>query len=188
MTEKKKLRVHMNAPVVLGFTFVSLIVLILSMITGGRIGAFLAVRYTSWLDPFMYLRLFTHVVTHQTIDHFTGNIMLILILGPMIEEKYGSRLLLFMIGFTAVITGLINILFFNHALIGASGIVFMLILLSSFTNMKQGTIPLTVILVAVLYLGNEILGGLFIQDNISRISHIAGGLCGAGFGFAVHKD
>jgi len=33
-----------------------------------------------------------------------------------------------------------------------------------------------------LYIGNEIMLGLFTVSNISRISHIVGGLCGAGFG------
>jgi len=144
-------------------------------------------RRTSFLDPMQYVRLFTSVVVHANIPHYVGNFLMILAIGPMIEEKYGSsRLLLFMV-ITAFVTGLVNVVFFPGTVtVGASGIVFMLILLASFTNIKQGRLPITVLLVAVLYIGNEIILGLFTIDNVSRISHIVGGLCGAVIGVVVH--
>lgn len=43
------------------------------------------------LSPLFYVRLFGHVLGHASWDHFTGNILLILVIGPMIEEKYGSK-------------------------------------------------------------------------------------------------
>ena len=105
---------------------------------------------------------------------------MMLAIGPMVEEKYGSRNLILFIATTALITGLAHVLFFpGKAVMGASGVVFMLILLASFTNIKQGRLPVTVPLVAILYIGNEIMLGLFTADNISRISHIMGGICGA---------
>jgi len=178
-----------NSPVILGLTFLSLIILLGNYITKGFLNSILAIRYTSFLDPFMYLRLFTHVIAHQDLAHFTGNFLLILAVGPMVEEKYGSRTLLIMICITAVITGLVNILFFrNIMLIGASGLVFMLILLASFTNISVRKIPITVLLVGILYIGNEIISGIAADDNISQISHIIGGLCGGAFGFFIHKD
>ena len=61
----------------------------------------------------------------------------------------------------------------------------MLILLSGFANSKQGELPLTLILVAILYLGQEIINGIFEQDNISQLTHIIGGACGCGFGWAI---
>jgi membrane associated rhomboid family serine protease len=63
----------------------------------------------------------------------------------------------------------------------------MMILLASFTNIRQGRLPITVPLVAVLYLGNEILTGIFTVDNISQLSHIIGGLCGAIAGGLFHS-
>jgi membrane associated rhomboid family serine protease len=114
--------------------------------------------------------------------------MMILAIGPMVEEKYGSRNLVWFIAITTFITGLANILLFPAvATVGASGIVFMLILLASFTNIRQGRLPITVPLVAVLYLGNEILTGIFTVDNISQLSHIIGGLCGAVAGGLFHS-
>jgi uncharacterized membrane protein YdcZ (DUF606 family) len=65
---------------------------------------------------------------------------------------------------------------------GASGVVFMMILLASFTNFSEGEIPLTFILILILYIGREVFNS-FRQDNISEFAHIIGGLCGSLFGF-----
>jgi len=55
---------------------------------------------------------------------------------------------------TALVTGLVQFIFFPHsALLGASGIVFMMIVLSSFTESRGGGIPITLILVVIFYLG-----------------------------------
>jgi len=181
--------ISFNSPVILGLTFLSLGVLLVNYITKGFLNLVLAIRYTSFLDPLMYIRLFTHVIAHQDLSHFTGNFLLILAVGPMIEEKYGGKNLLIMIGITSAITGLVNVIFFrNVMLIGASGLVFMLILLASFTNISSRRIPFTFLLVGTLYIGNEIISGISTSDNISQISHIIGGLCGAAFGFFMHRD
>ena len=178
-----RFRLDINAPVILGMTAISLVALIADIALRGNLIVLFAAYRTSIADPMQYLRLFTHVLIHADIAHFTANFMMILAIGPMVEEKYGSRRLCLMIVITAFITGLTTVLFFpGTAVIGASGIVFMLILLASFTNIRQGKLPITVPLVALLYLGNEVMAGLFTVDNISRVSHIIGGLCGAGFG------
>jgi membrane associated rhomboid family serine protease len=103
-------------------------------------------------------------------------------MGPILEENYGAASLLVMIAVTALITGALNILFFTTGLRGASGIVFMMILLASFTNFNKGEIPLTFILILALYLGREIFES-FASNNISEFAHIAGGFCGSFFGF-----
>ena len=101
-----------------------------------------------------------------------------------------------MIIVTALVTGLLHILFasllgdpmVNEGLLGASGIVFMLIILSSLTNFQKGTIPLTFILVAILFLGKEIYAGLTAEDNISQLAHIGGGICGGILGFIAERN
>ena len=98
------------------------------------------------------------------------------------EEKYGSRNLLEMMGITAVITAIVHaLLSSNVALLGASGIVFMLIILSSISNVKSGEIPITFIIVCVIFIGGQILDS-FHADNISQLGHIVGGACGGCFG------
>jgi len=187
MSEKKRIPlIDFNSPVILSLFFISLILLAINSITSGMINSLLACYFTSWSDPLMYPRLFSHVLAHQNLSHFTGNYLLILAVGPMVEEKYGSGNLAKMALITAGATGLINVILFQKGIIGASGLLFMLIILASFTNIREGRLPLTVILVGFLYVGNEIIHGLFSNDNISRLSHIAGALCGTVFGFYFH--
>jgi GlpG protein len=188
MENKKKFRISYNSPVVLTYAIVSLVALILGYLTGGISTKLLFTTYrSSLLDPLTYVRLFTHAIGHADIAHYTGNFMYILLVGPMLEEKYGSRKMLVMMLFTAGITGIFNsILFPNVALCGASGIVFMMILLSSFANSKENDgIPLTMILIAVAYLGEQVIQGIFVKDNISQFGHLVGGGCGALFGYAL---
>ena len=187
MNKKRSFAIDLNAPVILWLTLIALIVLIIDLVTPADMIMLLGARRTSFLDPMQYIRLFTHVVVHGGISHYVTNFMMILAIGPMVEEKYGSMRLLLITVITAFVTGLINVIFFPGAVtVGASGIVFMLILMASFTNIRQGRLPITVLLVAVLYIGNEIMLGLFTVDNVSRISHIVGGLCGAVFGVVFH--
>jgi GlpG protein len=104
----------------------------------------------------------------------------------MLEEKYGSAELAKVMAITALATGLVNYIFFwNVALCGASGVVFAFIVLSSFTGFKEGEIPLTFILVAVIFIGEQVYEGIAVQDNISNMAHIVGGIVGAvaGYGF-----
>lgn len=75
----------------------------------------------------------------------------------------------------------------SSALLGASGIVFMLIVMASLSGMRRGELPLTLLLVLVLYLGGEVLDGLFSRDNVSQLTHIVGGLMGAVCGFALRR-
>lgn len=181
-------KLHYNSPVILTLAFISLGSLILGYLTKGYSTRILFSVYRgSLLDPLFYIRLFGHILGHANWEHYVNNFLLILILGPMLEEKYGSKGMLTMITITALVTGLLNILFLNRMLLGASGIVFMFIMLSSFVNFKKGSIPLTFILVSILYIGGEFVQGVSTNDNISQFTHIAGGIFGGIFGFKMSK-
>lgn len=184
----RKLKITNNSPVVLGFVFLSLGVLILNNITRGRSNQFLFMTYHSSLkSPLTYIRFLTHVIGHSGWSHYIGNMSYILLLGPMLEEKYGSQKLLEVIGITALVTSLVNyILFPGIALCGASGIVFAFILLTSFTSFREGELPITVILVALVFIGQQVYEGLFLHDNISNLSHILGGIVGAITGYNLN--
>ena len=181
-------KIDYNAPVVLSFAIVSFIALILAYITSGAVNTLLFSTYRfSMLSPMTYLRMFTHVLGHANWEHYSGNMMIILLIGPMLEEKYGSKKLLSLILLTAFITGAVNNLIFpNTALLGASGVAFMMIILGSVTSFRDGKIPLTLIVTVILYLGVQIAEGLFEMDNISQLTHILGGLIGGAYGVMAH--
>lgn len=187
---ERKFKISFNSPVILGFSVICFAALLLGMITRGWTNTmFFSVYRSSLLNPLTYVRFVGHIFGHAGWEHFIGNIMLILVVGPLLEEKYGSSNLLFVILATALVTGIANFaLFPGVRLLGASGVVFALILLSSFTGIKEGGIPLTFIMVAVLYIGEQVYQGIFVNDNVSNLTHILGGLVGAALGYALNRN
>lgn len=187
---KRKVKISFNSPVVLWFSIISLAALIIGAITQGASTRLLFSVYRSSLaNPLTYVRFIGHVFGHANWSHFIGNIMLLLVVGPMLEEKYGSSNILFVILATALVTGIVNFIFFPHVqLLGASGVVFAFILLSSFTSIREGTIPITFILVALIYIGGEIYDGVFVKDNVANLTHIIGGGVGSGLGYVMTKN
>lgn len=183
------MKIHYNSPVILSFTLIAAAVQSVSSIAGNWFSQtfFATSPGFSYFDPLTYLRLFTHVIGHAGWEHLVGNFSLILLIGPLLEEKYGSKLMLWMIIATALGTALLNNFLFSTGLYGASGIVFMLILLSSFANIKSGHIPLTFIIVVILYLGKEVMNSMR-PDQISQSAHIIGGICGGVFGFLTQNS
>ena len=171
---KHTLKLQYTAPVVLTFALLSFAALLLGKLTGGATTLrFFSVYRSSLANLLTYPRFFLHVLGHSSYAHYIGNMMLILVVGPPLEEKYGSRSLLWAIQW----------LFFPHtALLGASGIVFMMIVMSSLAGMKDGCVPITLLLVLVLYVGKEVVDGVVLADNVSQLTHVVGGICGAVLG------
>ena len=188
--KKRGIHLDYNSPVILTFALISLLSLLLGELTDFKSTEMLFMTYrSSLLNPLFYVRLFTHCLGHADWGHYIGNMSYILLLGPMMEEKYGSKKLLYMIIITAGVTGVVNALLFPEvALCGASGIVFMLIVLCSITSTEKGEIPLTLILVMAIYVGQEIYDAIYSTDNISQMAHIVGGLFGGYFGFRFLKE
>ena len=168
----RKVKLSFNSPIVLGFTILCFVALALNWVTKGWANrTFFSVYHSSLLSPFTYIRMFGHVV------------------GPLLEEKYGSSNILFVILTTALVTGIVNYVFFPHVqLLGASGVVFAFILLSPFTGVKEGTVPVTLLLVGIIYIGGQIYEGLFVYNNVANLTHILGGLVGGGLGYVMHKN
>lgn len=186
---KKKFKLTYNAPVILTFVILCFIATILGIVTNNRSTEALFSAYRgSFSNPLTYVRLIGHIFGHVGLEHFVGNAMLLLLLGPMLEEKYGSTSLIKVIVITALFTGIIHCLLWNNmALCGASGIVFACIILSSFTAFKDGEVPLTFVLVSVMYIGKEVYSGILIQDGVSNLTHILGGVVGGVSGFLLNR-
>ena len=172
-----------NSYVTLTMFFISLITLGLNYITNGKSNRkVFSTEKASLLNPLTYVRLFTHILGHRDWRHFSNNYLKILLLGPLIEEKYGSINFLIMILITAFITGMINYIKGNARLLGASNIVFMLIVLSAFVNVTEKKIPFTLVLIIFFYVIDEI-KNLKKDDEVAHYGHLTGAICGAVFGF-----
>ena len=182
------MKLRYNAPTVLTFAFICTAILVLSEMTSRSLTLnWFMVPGRENFSPGnirCWVTLLTHVIGHDSWLHLVSNFSFILLIGPILEELYGSISLFIMICITAFVTGVLNVILFSSGLMGASGVVFMMILLASFTNFSKGEIPLTFILVLILYLGRELLQ-VFGNNpgNISQFAHIVGGFIGSLFGF-----
>ncbi len=184
-----KLRISYNSPVILTFAIICAVVLLIDNITGGAfIAGFFTLQPTFNAGSFLsWVRMFSYVIGHANWTHLISNFSFILLIGPVLEEKYGSLPILAMMLVTALATAFLNLLLVHTGLLGASGIVFMLILLSSFTNIRQGEIPITFILIIALYVVREFVNALTPNTGVSQLAHIAGGIIGGAFGFLFSK-
>lgn len=184
---KKTIKIYLNAPITFGFVIICLFVLILDFITNGSTTRLFFCTYkSSLLDPLTYVRLIGHVFGHANLTHLLNNILYILLLGPILEEKYHEKMITVIL-IVAVVTGVAHMFISpDSALLGASGVVFAFILLASVTGREKG-IPMTLILTAILYIGREIYTGITSHDSISQLTHIIGGISGAVIGM-TYKD
>ena len=199
------MKIQYNSPVVLTYTLICVTVTFndwmvygdLTQIKGTKFADTVTGQFFTLYPQRMgfdsilsYFRVFSHAMGHGGWGHLVGNFSFILLIGPILEERYKSGPLLIMILVTATLTGILQAVFFRSGLLGASGIVFMMILLVSFTNFESGKIPLTFILIAVLYLGKEIFNAVNPSpgtQGISQFAHIIGGLCGGIFGYIINQ-
>ena len=192
----KKFRITYNAPVVLTFCIIATVIFFLGKYCfEGLIEAFFVVRGKgssqipdafSFTNPLDYFRLLFHVFGHTDFIHLSGNLCFLLLLGPVLEQKYGSVKILLMMIITSLVSGFVNAIFLVNPMCGASDIIFMMILLVSYTSINKTEIPLSFILIFILYVGKE----FYAEDgtNIATVAHIAGGICGSLFAFIFSPD
>ncbi len=180
---------ELSSPVTLSFALLSLLATLLHAVTGGASTRALFSVYRAPLsDPLFVPRLFLHVLGHADLTHLTANLGLLLVLGPPTEKRWGALPFLLLLLATALVTGLVHIALSPVTLsLGASGVVYMLIILSASAGREGGKVPLTLVLVAFIYLGREIADGMTRRDMISQLAHVTGGLCGVVFGLALKK-
>lgn len=179
-----KIRIKYNAPVSLTLIILSSIVLFLNT----HVNSFLIANWFTadgtvsfnYSDPICYLKFITHILGHTNINHFTGNAIYLILLGPILEEKYNSKTLLILILITATVSSGINALFVDTYMLGASGIVYLFIVLVSFTNIEKGEFPLSVVVVLGFYIYKEI--SREDSGDISVVTHTVGAIIGLLFG------
>lgn len=178
-----------NSPIIISYLILSLISWLLNILTRGKTNKIFFSSYrSSPLNPLTYIRLFTHSIGHQDWNHLVSNFLYILLIGPILEEKYGSLNLLIMLLATSLIIALFNIIFNNYRITGASGNVYMLIVLSSFSNISEGKIPITLILIFIFYITSELKNSVLEGNKkIYHDGHLIGALCGLLLGFLFLK-
>jgi membrane associated rhomboid family serine protease len=190
ITQKILRRLSVEAPVIVGFTFVCVFLHLLNMTIFRGISVFLGVdSHFSPFSPMQYVRLFTHIAGHDGLVHLRNNMTNMLLVGPSAEAGFGSKAILQVMGVVAITTAFAHMLVGkrNSRQLGASGFVFALILLNSLCSARSGKIPVSFVLTALLWLVDEFVWLFFGKDNTSHHAHLVGGIVGAIAGFVIHE-
>ena len=195
------LKVNLDSPVAIFFTGICILCFILDyFILKGKLTASLTSSPTNALgalpfeikNPLSYLRIFFYAFGFESPAALITNLIFIMLLGPAIEERYGSIVIGIMMGVSVIFSGVLNSCFCSTSLKGCSSIIFMLIFLNSFMSITKKKIPLSFIFVIVLYIIKELLEKSFqltaaeqtqtVEKSFEIIRIlicIAGGLCGS---------
>ncbi|MBS7294836.1 MAG: rhomboid family intramembrane serine protease [Treponema sp.] len=123
-----------------------------------------------------------HIFSYFDFNQLLCDLIFIMLLGPFMEERYGSIIIGIMIFVASLFSGVLNACFCSFPSSGAPCIVFMLILLDAMMNISKKKISASSIAVLLLFIVR-----LYIVKNqngiIDVIIVIAGGLCGSLFAF-----
>ena len=179
-------RIFKRYPVTCTFTGLCVVALLLNYLTAGYANRVLFSVYRSSLkDPLFYFRLVGHSLGHSGINHLLNNMLLVVLVGPMLEDRYPRGFLIGFILFTSVFIALANLIFFpNIRLLGASGVAcgFLMLMATGLIG-RRGEIPLSFMLVPGYFVFRQLYGAIFLRDTVSQFSHLLGYLCGFLFGY-----
>ena len=188
-------RIDIDAPLTLGFAAACALVHIL----GAAFGFRFTVQYFSVssmvrdfrpMYPLSYWRLVSHIFGHSSWEHLNSNMINLLLVGPACEREFTTLGLTKIYLWTAVCSALAHMLLGapDAAQLGASGLVFMLILLNSLLSARTGRYPLTFIVQVGLWVNKEVVAQMLQHDKVSHIAHLSGALVGTVAGYQLHSD
>lgn len=129
-----------------------------------------------------YLKLFIYVFGATDKLILFTNLLFIILLGPQMEEQYGSVMIGIMMFISAIFAGVLNACFCKEPMLGADPIIFMLIILDVLLCCKKKTINCTTFLLVIIFICVQVFRNSS-NGAVGNIIVIAGGLCGSLFAF-----
>ena len=192
--KKSKLGIEYNAPVSLTFSIFCLVAFVLekfllekmvpdlhlftSLTKQGSEFAFVA------SNPVHYVRLITYVFGAVNWNQLFISLILVLLLGPSLEINYGGKLLFVMMLISSFVSGVISACFSTVTLSGASSVIFMMIILSSYSAIEKKRMPLSLIFVFIFFFAKETMEMLAETSCFYPVLiSLLGGFLGCVFGF-----
>lgn len=192
MAKKKfKFNFVFDSPVTISFSLLSVLLFVLNCLAfKGTLDVKILTSPTTSAGPipFMatqissYLRLFLYAFGSQNFVGLLSNLLFLLMLGPVMEERYGSLVIGIMMAVSVLFSGVLNTCFCETSLQGCMPIIFMMIFLNSFMSFSKKKIPVSFLVIFVFYIAREVFGKTF-SEIVGLIICITGGLCGSLFAF-----
>lgn len=126
-----------------------------------------------------------HVFGHSGWSHFIGNTIYIAMLGPSVEDRFGTIPLALMTLITALVIGAVSIVT-QTPCYGLSTVAYMWVILNTFYSDEQEGIPVTSLILLLVFVLPEAIS-IFTKhgDHIAHQNHVLGAACGFGFGIAT---
>lgn len=187
-------KIHIDSPLIISFCLICFIIQLARSVFGLQLAlqyfGIPSLRLFDFYSPLSYVRIFTQVLGHTSWAHLSGNMTHILLVGPACEREFGMYNLLRIMGWTAAASAVAHMLFgpANGIQIGASGVVFMLILLNSLIEARIGRLPLTFVVQVALWCSKEVSAQFFSNDQVSHVGHLTGAIVGTVAGYHLHVE
>ena len=135
--------------------------------------------WLQWLD----YRFVTHALGHGNWAHLKGNLIFLLPIAMQVEMHYKARVILPLMFITALSTGILQFIFVGTPLVGASGIVFLMIALSCYADNDAKRVPIDGTMVALMFVAFELYNMFFGADSVSQFAHLMGAGIGIAYGW-----
>ncbi|MFC1754108.1 rhomboid family intramembrane serine protease [Thermoproteota archaeon] len=134
--------------------------------------------------------LLTSMFLHGSSMHLLFNMYALLIFGPLIESRIGSKRFVFIYFLSGIIAALSSVFFYDRVL-GASGAIMGIIgvtimLMPHLRVLLFFVIPMSLRTAGIIFALVDIMG-IFTMSGIANIAHLAGLCCGLGFGYYLLK-
>lgn len=184
-------RLIVDSPVVLGFGFLCMLLYALDLIIPGDVQKMLGCPHAFQpYRPTHWVRTVTHVFAHSSLPHIKGNMGMLMLVGPSVENEFGSENLAKIMLAVAVSSWFAHVLAGreNSVQLGASGVVFALILLNSLVSATVGTVPLSFVITAIIWVSEELYLLFFGKDGVSHHAHLTGAIVGTLAGYYIHRQ
>ena len=190
MQKNKNIKIIFDSPVALTLVLCCLILFIFCKImpqnVNEKILAFFSTpiikqngKVINFFNFSPYLKLFLHIFAHANFFSLFLNLSIILLLAPQIENLYGSRLFFLMILIASLVSGVLAFCFVPFSLQGTQSVCFLLIVLYVFNSIKKHALPLSAIILLILFVIFSITAG---YGGLAQIVNILGGFCSSLFG------
>lgn len=181
------MKIKLNAPVSILISAICVGVLLLGRMDVNFISRYFTLGVNAGSNQTLhYINYISNIFGHSGWEHLSGNLTYFLLIAPVVEKIYGSVSLVVMTVLTAIGSSVVFMIVSNGnaGVCGLSGIVYMVIVLVTFTAVSEGSgvIPLTACIVVCIFVGEEVYRGFFVNDNISQLGHISGATFGFVFG------
>jgi membrane associated rhomboid family serine protease len=201
---KKRYKIMFDAPVTIVFVLLTIAVYFVNiMMKESLIPMMFTCRSLKAADPeaafnlknaLDYARLILHVFAYTDFPTLLINAVILLLLGSILEERYGSLMLFIMIFIAALVSGVLAVCSPQVPFTGTDSIIFMMIFLLSLTALAKHTVQVSWLLAFIAFTAYKAYGftttgtknlSAIIQDNLGLLISLAAGICGSLAGFLI---